>query len=788
MQIWEGQQMKHYLKLVPISAKIHRKQSKMTRICITLAVLLVAVMFGLADMYLQGVTRHEMEESGNWHYEFHSIDTQTASFISARPDVEIAGWHNTISSEAGYSIKEQTISISAQERKVFEDIFLNGIAEGEYPDTPNEIAVSSSFKNTASVSLNETIALCKPDGNTTDYLIVGFLNDTETSRLITGNTPIVVMTPEGLGTLAVNNAIENYVIQFSRLCNIPDIINDIKAGNNLSDEQITENIPLLSIQGQLEGKTGVNQIYQVAFILSVIVMLTCILMISSSLNSNVAERTEFFGMLRCLGATKRQIMRFVRLEGLYWCKTAIPIGIIFSVVIVWILSAAMRVINPQWFSSMPILGISWISVIASILLGLLTVLLAARSPAKRAAKVSPLTAVSGNAGQTASFRKAANTTAFKIETALGIHHAKAKKKNYILMTGAFAVCITLFLTFSTLVDFMKNAFVPPIYTPELSIASETNTCSIFNELLEQIKQNDVVKRAYGRMFAYEVPAENNGKNYNANLISYEENQFRWAADSLIAGSIETVMQQENQVLFVQTGNIDVQVGDNISLTINNRPQIVTVAGILSDSPLARVEGTETFFCSEATFTALTGETGYTIIDIQFENNASSEDVKAIESIFSNGGVIFSDSLSQIQQQRNLYHTFAILVYGFLSIIVAITIFHIMNTISMGAATKMKEYGAMRAIGMSNRQLVKMIIAEAGTYAINGVIWGCIIGLPMHWIIYVSLITNIWRTAWSVPFIPLILIIAIVLSASLLAVREPAKRLQRMSIVENISAQ
>jgi len=614
------------------------------------------------------------------------------------------------------------------------------------------------------------------------------LNDTETSRLITGNTPIVVMTPEGLGTLAVNNAIENYVIQFSRLCNIPDIINDIKAGNNLSDEQITENIPLLSIQGQLEGKTGVNQIYQVAFILSVIVMLTCILMISSSLNSNVAERTEFFGMLRCLGATKRQIMRFVRLEGLYWCKTAIPIGIIFSVVIVWILSAAMRVINPQWFSSMPILGISWISVLASILLGLLTVLLAARSPAKRAAKVSPLTAVSGNAGQTASFRKAANTMAFKIETALGIHHAKAKKKNYILMTGAFAVCITLFLTFSTLVNFMKNAFVPPIYTPELSIASETNTCSISNELLEQIKQNDVVKRAYGRMFAYEVPAENNGKNYNANLISYEENQFKWAADSLIAGSIETVMQQENQVLFVQTGNIDVQVGDNISLTINNRPQIVTVAGILSDSPLARVEGTETFFCSEATFTALTAETGYTIIDIQFENNASSEDVKAIESIFSNGGVIFSDSLSQVQQQRNLYHTFAILVYGFLSIIVAITIFHIMNTISMGVATKMKEYGAMRAIGMSNRQLVKMIIAEAGTYAINGVIWGCIIGLPMHWIIYVSLITNIWRTAWSVPFIPLILIIAIVLFASLLAVREPAKRLQRMSIVENISAQ
>ena len=75
----------------------------------------------------------------------------------------------------------------------------------------------------------------------------------------------------------------------------------------------------------------------------------------------------------------------------------------------------------------------------------------------------------------------------------------------------------------------------------------------------------------------------------------------------------------------------------------------------------------------------------------------------------------------MQQQRNLYHTFAVLVYGFLSIIVAITIFHIMNTVNMGGAAKMKEYGGMRAIGMSGRQLIKMIVAQAGTYAIHGVI-------------------------------------------------------------------
>lgn len=783
--------MKNYLNLVPISAKIHRKQSKMTRICITLAVFLVAVMFGLADMYLQGLTQKEMQENGNWHYEITSIDTKTATYISSRPEVEISGCQNIISSDEGCSVNGQNTAICSQNADIFEDVFLNNIAEGEYPNAENEIAVSYSLKNSASISLNQTISLETPDGNQINLSVVGFFDDEQASRLVKGNKQLAVLTPEGFDNLKESSNInheEKLVIRFSRNCNIPNTIADIKAQNNISDDQLEGNIPLLSVQGQIAGETSVNQIYQVALMLSVVVMLTCVLMISSSLNSNITQRIEFFGMLRCLGATRKQIMRLVRYEGLYWCKTAIPIGIVCSIFVIWILSAIMRLISPQWFSYMPVLGISWISIVASSILGLITVFLAARSPAKRASKVSPLTAVSGNTGQMISFRKAANTKWFKIETALGIHHAKARKRNYILMTGAFAICITLFLSFTTLVYFMKNAFIPPAWTPDLSIASETNTCSIDKALLDKVNQNDAVKRAYGRMFAYDISMEHDTKNYNANLISYEENQFEWASDSLISGSIDSVMQKENQVLLVKQENSDIQVGDNITLSIDNKEHTVTVAGILSDSPLARVEGTETIFCSEDTFTALTGQNGYTIIDVQFKNSAHLEDGEDIENIFTSDNVIFTNNLAQVQQQRNMYRAFSVLVYGFLTIIVAITIFHIMNTISMGVAAKMQEYGAMRAIGMSDRQLRKMIFAEAGTYAISGVILGCVMGIPMNWVVFVSLITNIWETAWSFPFIPIGLIIAIVLLTSFLAVQSPAKRLHEMSIVENISTQ
>ena len=45
--------MKHYLDLVPISAKIHKKQSRMSIFCIVLAVFLVTTIFGMADMFIR---------------------------------------------------------------------------------------------------------------------------------------------------------------------------------------------------------------------------------------------------------------------------------------------------------------------------------------------------------------------------------------------------------------------------------------------------------------------------------------------------------------------------------------------------------------------------------------------------------------------------------------------------------------------------------------------------------------------------------------------------------------
>ena len=81
------------------------------------------------------------------------------------------------------------------------------------------------------------------------------------------------------------------------------------------------------------------------------------------------------------------------------------------------------------------------------------------------------------------------------------------------MIGSFAISIILFLAFSPAINFMNHAInaVEP-YTPDVSVISKDNSLSVPKELAEQFGDQDFVKRVYGRMFAYDIPTEENRTN------------------------------------------------------------------------------------------------------------------------------------------------------------------------------------------------------------------------------------------------------------------------------------
>lgn len=323
------------------------------------------------------------------------------------------------------------------------------------------------------------------------------------------------------------------------------------------------------------------------------------------------------------------------------------------------------------------------------------------------------------------------------------------------------------------------------YTPDVSIISPENTCLIPDSLFSGLQKNPYVKRIFGRSFAYDLPVKLNGEDKTVNLISYEKYQFYWAEEDLINGSIEDA-KMEKGVLIMNGARFPVHKGDTACLTTNLGNFNLKISGVLSYVPYSNGTADAAVICSEALFRKLTGESGYTILDIQLENESDFA-VSEIRKT-AGDGFTFSDRRASNREVRAVYVSFALFVYGFLAIVALIAAFNMINTTQMSLAARIKQYGAMRAIGTSLRQLNRMVIAEIVTYCFGGLLIGCGLGIPLHQLLYQELITSRWGDIWSFPFGMLILILLVMLAAAAAAVIRPVKRLKRLSVIDTIGAQ
>lgn len=786
--------MKHFLDLIPISAKVHRKQNRMSILCIILSVFLVTTIFGMADMFIRSQILQAQRDDGSWHIGLRNISAENAALMAARPDIAVISPYGTLNFGAnlGYTMGGKETVIFGSEEALVTKIFLDMLTEGAYPQAEGGALVTENAREMMGLHIGDEVTLNTPDGTSLHFQITGFVGNS--SGLMRSDAYGLFLCMEdycavypGITEGEPSDFDITFYVQFSHTRDIQGNIKNLKSAFQLSDGQVAENTKLLGLLGQSRD-SFMMFIYAAAGILFVLVMSAGILMIASSLNSNVAQRTEFFGLMRCIGATPKQVMRLVRKEALTWCRSAIPAGVAAGIVVIWVLCAILRYLSPGYFSEMPTFGLSIPSIVAGILVGLLTVLFAARFPAKRASKASPLAAVSGSAGDTRPVRSAANTRLTRVDTALGIHHAVSSRKNYLLMTGSFALSIVLFLSFSVTVDFMRHALTPlQPWTPDLSIVSPDRTCSVDSALLERLNEIPAVKAAYGRMFAYGVPISGSDAVQTADLISYDANQFGWAEDYLLEGSLEAAQQAAGTGLVVKESDSTIKVGDTITIQAGGTLQEIEIVGILSDCPFSNAAGVGLIICSEDSFRQMTGLTDFTVIDIQLVRGVSDSEVSAIHQMVGTQ-YTFSDERLGNSSTRGIYYCFNLFIYGFLVLIALITIFNVVNSIAMSVASRTKQYGAFRAIGLSTRQLSKMVVAEACSYAASGIVAGTVLGMLSNHLLFGMLIGQKWGEAWSIPWSELGVILLIILLSITLAVHEPIKRIHNMSIVDTISAQ
>ena len=91
--------MKSYLSLIPISAKVHKRQSRMTRICIVLAVFLVTAIFSLAEMWTDGEITAMRSNHGDWHIVLQNMPEAKVEQIIDNSEVAYSSCHDEINTD-----------------------------------------------------------------------------------------------------------------------------------------------------------------------------------------------------------------------------------------------------------------------------------------------------------------------------------------------------------------------------------------------------------------------------------------------------------------------------------------------------------------------------------------------------------------------------------------------------------------------------------------------------------------------------------------------------------------
>ena len=774
--------MRSYLSLVPISAKVHKRQSRMTRICIILAVFLVTSIFSMADMWTDAETTAMRHNHGDWHIALQNVSEDEAEQIRKNSGVAVSSWYDEINTDAeqNYYIDGKNAVLYGIEESYITDI-MKYPTEGVYPQNENEVALSADAKELFSVKIGDEITLDTPMGDV-KYTISGFYeDDTEYNDIIGGCC--VFMNRKAFDEIRRLNGIESasqFYIRFQNENGLKKTIADIMQQYNLTAENVKENTAVLGMLGASSNES-VNGLYPLAVACFVIILIAGVFMISSCMNSNVAQRTKFFGMMRCIGASKQQIIRFVRLEALNWCKTAIPMGCVLGIVTCWILCAILRFFVKGEWVDMPLFAVSINGILCGALVGVITVFIAAHSPAKQAAMVSPVAAVSGNADMSKNVNHAAKTRFLKVETSLGIHHATGTKKNLFLMTGSFALMIVLFLAFSACLD-LVHKLLPSVtskFTPDITIASQDDTNSLDGNLPEKIAEIEGVESAFGMMTRTALSVEVNGNETEIDLFSHDKTLLDTFKKSVISGDISRVYEDGNYAIAVYNQDYRLSVGDKIK-TGNQELEIVCV----TSEGVGSVSGAPTVVCSEKTFMRLTGECRFAMISVVLKKDVSEAAVSKIRDLA--GDYLFVDNREENSDINGSYWVFRIASYGFLAIISLITVLNITNSISMGVSARIKQYGAMRAVGMGSGQVAKMITAEAVTYAICGTAAGVVLGLLLHYLIYAKVVITHFGGSWNIPFTAIAIVLLLVAFSCIVAIYAPAKRIRNMAITATIN--
>ena len=557
--------------------------------------------------------------------------------------------------------------------------------------------------------------------------------------------------------------------------------------------------------------------------------------IFNTLSITVAQRTREFATLRTLGASRKQVMRSVVLEGFVIGLLASVIGLFAGLGLAKLLSAIG--------GDLPAAGLVFAprTIVLSLALGTVITLVASILPARRATRVPPIAAV-----REGSVLPPSRFAAHSLKAAVGVIAGSVAAISVgVFVSGVSAIAVAALLGIGVIALFLGVALAAPHLVKPLahlvglparraggiagdlassnSVRNPSRTASTAAALMvgltlvtvvavlgagvrksvesavtDQVKAAYIVDGPDGALFAAaegdalaRVPGVNAASHVRADkaLVGGKEQavtgvdpatigrfyKFKWTHGS--AAALAGLGTDGALVTQTYADGHDVAIGKRLSLqTASGDKRTVVVRGIYDPPEIEQMLGAVTI--GQKAFDAVFPQpkNQFTFLDAgPGAQPALAAAIAGFSDAKLHTGAAFAADFTKG------FASFLNFLYVLLAFSVVVSLFGMVNTLVLTVFERTRELGMLRTIGMTRRQARRMIRHESVITALIGVA----LGLPLG-IFLAALVTQAlskYDVGLSIPITELVGFTVIAVLAGLGAAIIPARRASRLNVLD-----
>jgi len=863
-------------KLTIKNLKLNKKRTIVTIIGIMLSVALITAVTSMYNSCITSLVKYETYEKGDFHVVFYNVpieETKTLknnrkiSEVFLTQDVGYANLENSKNEYKPYAF------IKAFTKASLENLSVK-LSEGRLPENEDEIVIPTHLKTNGRIALNvgdtitlnvgtrvsNGIELNQNDEFNKDsqekiintisktYKIVGIIERPASNienYSAPGYTFITFLNDENI--LGKADAYCKYTKEGSKdyinvTANILSINEDDfgkfekgkfdseeefnKIANEVSKSKYNYNINsyLIILETDPLNNNAVGGLGTVVIITCGIIVFTSVFCIKNSFDISIAEKTKQYGMLKSVGATKKQIRKNVFFEATIFGLIGIPLGLLLGV----FASSILILISNSFIGDMLakglklVLSFSWISYAVAIGLGIITIYLSALRSARKASKISPIESIRNSNEIKIKSKKIKSPKIIKklfgIGGEISYKNLKRNKKKY--RTTVISITVSVFV-FIALSYFMSLAFDQ--IKEELKLKDYNLWLLIDDNNDEQLEQKVIETTRLENIKNYTISKYDNcyitnskysdeykefmngtsakeedifDSNINVKTVNNEQykeyikklglNYEKMKNKAILINNIRVGKYDEEKNKYIQKNikMFEYKENETINCKTSDDKQFDVEIGIITDILPFGLEEPSNYALMIVSNDIYEKYFKSNEIMIYYDSSNPDKLQDDIDELLKGYNYNINNIAENARMLEKVFTLVGIFLYGFIIVITLIGVTNIFNTITTNMELRKPEFAMLKSVGMTTKEFNKMIRLETVFMGIKSLLFSIPIGIGLSYLMYSALGTN-QTLKFTIPIKSIIIAIVTVFLLITCIMKYSIGKIKKQNTIETI---